>query len=459
MSKIELRRNKAPKLSRRSFLAGSGIAMSLPLMEAMLPTGKTAFAADGPSRILSVHTGNGIHMQTFTPSADGRNYSLPQTLEPLSKLKNKMMVLTGIQNSPAKPPGGVGDHGSGSGGFLTCSTVNRSTTNLRAATSMDQVIAQNLNAGTKFQTIDLSVDGNSGKGGNCDSQYSCIYLRNLSWTSPTNAKHTEGNPRTAFDNIFKDISGGGNTGGQQQAQISELNKSVIDSVLSDVNRLEKQLGATDREKLQEYLTGIRDIERQLDNVDTMPVNACSPGAAPASSGPSDNTYRERTKAFSDIIAMAFQCDLSRVATYMMSKGLSGRVYKHLGHGNNHHNLSHHAGDGGKHAQLRAIDKYHMSELAYLCEKLDNMTDVTGQSILDSTVVYYSSEISDGNAHNHDNLPILLIGSCNGYFDVGRHVKFGSKPELGSLYLSFMDAMGVRQNRFGISSSPLSGITT
>ncbi len=458
MSKIELRRNKAPQLNRRSFLAGSGVAMSLPLLEAMLPTGKTAFAQNqNASRILTVHTGNGLQMDTFTPSGTGSNYSLPATLQPLSGLKDKLMVLTGVQNSPAKPSG-AGDHGAGSGGFLTCASVKRSTSDLRAATSMDQVIAQKLNAGTKFQSIDVSVDGNSGKGGNCDNNFSCVYMRNLSWTTPTKPKPTEGNPRTAFDKLFQDVSSGNNSGNSQLQQIEALNKSVIDSVLEDVKKLENQLGTTDRAKLQEYLTSIRDIERQLSTTPSVPVSACSPGSRPGSSSPSNDNYRARSRAFSDIIAMAFQCDLSRVATYMLSKGLSGRVYKHLGLGNNHHNISHHANQTSKRNQLKQIDKYHMTELAYLCEKLNNARDVTGKSILDSTVVYYSSEVSDGNRHNHDNLPILLIGSCNNYFKVGQHVRLGSKPELGQLYLSFMDAMGVPQGKFGISNSKLNGIS-
>ena len=451
MSKIELRRNKAPKLSRRSFLAGSGVCMSLPLLEAMLPFGKTAFAQNigSPARMITVFTGNGIHMQTWTPSTTGANYSLPATLQPLAAVKNDMLVLTGIENAPGKPSG-AGDHGSGSGAFLTCVQVRRSTSDLYAAVSMDQVAAKKIGGATRFASLELGIDAGGGVGGNCDNNYSCAYLRNISWSSPSTPMPKIDDPRQAFNRLFSDISNTGSSNNSQLQKLAALDKSVIDNVLADVNKLNTQLGTTDRQKLQEYLTSIRELETRLSSSTPTSGGACSVPAMPGTG----LSYHAKSRAMNDIMVMAFQCDLTRIVTHMLSKGLSGQQYTHLGISNGHHNISHHASRQSNYDMLKKIDKYHMEELAYLVTKMKATTDVQGKNLLDSSVVYYSSEVSDGNKHNHDNLPVLLIGSCNGYFKTGRHVQFSNKPQLASLYMSMLDAVGAPVSSFGNSTSKL-----
>ncbi len=440
MKRIETKINKAPKLSRRSFLGGTGVCISLPLLEAMLPTGKTAFAQSAsPTRMITVFTGNGIHMQTWTPNATGRNYTLPETLEPLAPLKNDMLVLTGIENAPAKP-NGVGDHGAGSGGFLTCSSVRRSTSDLLAAVSMDQVAAQRIGGATRFASLQLGINAGGGIGGNCDNNFSCAYLRNISWSTPKTPMPKISDPRQAFDRLFSDLSDSGSNAEIQR--LATLNKSVIDNVLEDANRLEAQLGSNDRAKLQEYLNSIRELEEQLEMEPS--AGSCNPPVRPGS----NLNYQEKSRAMNDIMVMAFQCDQTRIISHMLSNGLSGQRYSHLGIGNGHHSISHHGSRQSNYDQLKKIDKYHMEELSYLAQKLKATTDIQGKSLLDSTVIYYSSEISDGNRHNHDNLPILLIGSANGYFDTGRHIRYSGRPPLANLYTSMLEAVGAPVDRFG-----------
>lgn len=446
---IDLKRNRAPKLNRRSFLAGSGIALSLPLLEAMLPIGKTAFAAESsPGRMITVFTGNGIHMQTFTPTQTGSTFTLPATLQPFVPVQSDMLVLTGIENAPAKI-GGTGDHGKGSGAFLTCAPARKSPTDLFSATSMDQVAAQVIGSATKFPSLELSIDGGGGIGGNCDNNYSCAYMRNISWSTPTTPQPSISNARQAFDRLFSSLPTG-----NPQANISAINKSVIDAVLADVNRLNKQLGTNDREKLQEYLNSIRQLETQLaSGGQTQPVGACMAPTRPEST----LDYRATSRAMNDIMVMAFQCDLTRIATYMLSSGLSGRQYSHLGISSGHHSISHHGGLQSNYDLLQKIDKYHMEEVSYLVQKLKATKDIQGNNLLDSTVVYYSSEISDGNYHNHDNLPILLFGKCNGRFKTGRHIKYTNRPQLASLYLNMLEAVGAPQASFGNSSTKLTDL--
>jgi len=441
MKRIELRRNKAPRLNRRSFLAGSGICMSLPLLEAMLPFGKTAFAQNvsSPPRLIAVFTGNGIHMQAWTPSETGANYNLTPSLQPLAPVKNDMMVLTGIENSPAKPDG-VGDHGAGSGGFLTCTSVKRTTSEIYAATSMDQIAAQRMGGATRFASLQLGVDEGGGVGGNCDNNYSCAYLRNISWSSPTTPMPKISDARQAFDRLFSDVSDMG--GNEELQRLAALNKSVIDGVLEDVKLLEAQLGVNDREKLQGYLSSIRELEQRL-------ASEQGGGSCSVPERPGQNlNYQQKSRAMNDIMVMALECDLTRVISFMQTNGANGRQYTHLGINNGHHNISHHGSRQSNYDQLKKIDKYHMEELSDLAQKLKNTRDIQGKALLDSSMLYYSSEISDGNRHNHDNLPILLIGSCNGYFNTGRHLAFEGRPPLGNLYTTMLEAMGVSIDKFG-----------
>ena len=454
MSQIELRRNKAPKLNRRSFLAGSGIAMSLPLLEAMLPTGKTAFAqSDTPSRLITMFTGNGMWMDSWTPKSEGRDFELSPSLAPLAPVKDNVLVLSRLHNSVVgNLPGG---QARGSAGFLTCSPITPGP--LQAGISMDQVIAQQVGSATQFPTLDYAIDGGDGTtlqgvDRNCDNGLSCAYLRQISWSSPTTPVPNESDPRKAFDRLFSQ-----NNNNSYLKRITAYDKSVLDSIRKDANQLEKQLGIKDKEKLQEYLASVQELEARLKtnaDIESEMQKACSSFDRPALT---DSLYHEKSRAFNQIMVMALQCDLSRVITYMFSNGGSGRTYSHLGISTHHAGISRFAqfGPGAHRDNQQKIDKYHTEELADLCIKLDNTIDVTGKSLLDSTVVYRGSNFTDNATQSQYSLPVVLVGSCNGYFDVGQHIRYAEPgKELGSLYLNIMEAMGTPQTQFATSTEKL-----
>lgn len=445
MTQIELRRNKAPKLNRRSFLAGSGVCMSLPLLEAMLPTGKTAFAQDAtPGRMLVFFTGNGCHMQTFTPSAAGNfngNFGSATSLNPLRDIAGDITTIKGLHNDPMR--GETGDHGKGSGAFMTCARVEKN--RISSHTTMDVIAARQIANQTRFQNLHLGID-NVG-GGFPDNGYSAAYMGNISWENATTPSPRENDPQRLFNRLFSgdlpDTGGGVDTRGA-------VNKSVIDAVLADVNRLESKLGMADREKLQGYLSGVRDLERQLsfEEPDMNQSSACErPNIG------SNGNFVRNSRLFNDLMVMAFTCDLTRVISYVFSNGLNGRQYSNLGIGRGHHDISHHGNNQGNFDLLKKIDTYHMEEYADLCKKLKATTDIQGKSLLDSCMVLYSSEIADGNSHSHYNLPIVMAGKGNGRIRSGRHIDTNS-GKIADLFVAMMQHVGANVNSFGNSTGPL-----
>lgn len=447
MTQIELRRNKTPRLNRRSFLAGSGVCMSLPLLEAMLPVGKTAFGQDAtPGRMLVFFTGNGCWMQTFQPSAP-RNFVTDgfgnaSSLEPLSDIRGDILSIKGLHNDPMR--GQTGDHGKGSGAFMTCDVVAKNT--IDSTRTMDVIAAEAIKDQTRFRNLHLGID-NPGSGFP-DNGFSAAYMGNISWESDTAPVPKETSPQRLFDRLFSgdlpNNSGGVDTRGA-------VNKSVIDAVLADINRLENKLGVADREKLQGYIAGVRELERQLD---AAPPEMNQGGSCEKPNLGQGGDYVRNSRLFNDLMVMAFTCDLTRVISYMFSNGLGGRRYSNLGISADHHSISHHAGMASQQALLRQIDRYHMEEYADLCKKLKAAKDIQGNSLLDSCMVMYSSEIADGNSHSHYDLPVLIAGKGNGKVNTGRHIT-ASSDRMANLFLAMMQHVGANVNSFKNSTGPLS----
>ena len=446
MSQIKLRRNKAPKLNRRSFLAGTGVCLSLPLLEAMLPAGKTAFAQNvgSPGRMLTFFTGNGCHMQTFTPGSTGDfsgGFRGATTLDPLRDLWQDITTIKGLHNDPMR--GETGDHGKGSGAFMTCARVQKNT--ISSHTTMDVIAARQIRDQTPIQNLHIGLD--RAGSGFPDNGYSAAYLGNISWENSSTPVTKEVDPQRLFNRLF---SGDLPTGGSGADTGVAVNQSILDVVLEDINRLNNQLGTADREKLQGYLSGVRDLESRIQNSasnEPPPTSCQKPNIGSASS------FSAKSPLMNDLMVMAFTCDLTRVISYMFSNGLTGRSYNNIGVGGSHHNISHHGGRSSDHEKLRKIDRYHMEQLADLCKKLKAQTDIQGNSLLDSCFVYYSSEIADGNSHSHYNLPIVLVGKANGNIRPGRHIDFGNN-RLANLYLNMMRHVGANVNSFGDSNGGL-----
>lgn len=434
------------ELSRRTLLRGAGTLMALPVLEQMLPSIARAqsMGVPAPRRLVAFYVPCGIHMQTFTPAATGTGYALTPTLQPLAPYKAKFNVITGLANYPAQPDG-PGDHASGTGAFITNKHPFKTNgTNIQNGISLDQIAAGTLKQYTKIPSLELGTDG-GGATGDCDSGYSCAYARNIAWAGPSTPLPKETNPSLVFNRLF----GSGDTNATQ-AQIQKrkaYKQSVIDFVREDAKSLETRLGTTDKKKIDEYLTAVRELELRVQSIEEGPT--CTPGADPGNPG----DIRDRTKAMLDVLALALQCDQTRVATFMLGNAGSNRVYSFLGLSDGHHTYSHHQSVAANYAALQKIDYWEVEQLAYLFGKLDAMVEPDG-TVLDNSLIFFSSEIEDGNAHRHTNMPIILGGRAGKTIAAGRHLKFSGNPSVGQLFISMLNKTGIPTTQFGDASQEL-----
>jgi hypothetical protein len=428
-------------LSRRTFLRGAGTLVALPLLDAMLDApGARAQAATPPRRFFAFYVPNGIVMDAWTPSSEGEGYALTPILQPLANLKSDVVVLSGLRNFAAFAQGdGPGDHARGTGCFLTATHLRKTEgSDIRNGVSVDQIIAEASSGQTRFSSLELGCEGGGSTGG-CDSGYSCAYSRNISWAGPATPMPKETNPRAAFDRLF---SGTNPTEtAEARARRKRLKHSVLDYVKADAARIQAKVGARDKAKLDEYLSGVRDIEARLD----APEGAvCAPPSRPEGVPGDTQAY---VRLMLDITATAFACDVTRVATFMLGNGGSGRSYPFLGVSDAHHEISHHQGDQAKIDKLQIIDTWEVEQLAYFLEKLKGI-DEAGQNVLFHSTVFFSSEIEDGNSHFHGNLPVLVAGQGGGTIRTGRHVRVPDETPIANLFLSLIGSAGGSAATFG-----------
>ncbi len=442
-------------LHRRTLLRGLGTTMALPFLEAMLP--RFASAAPGsPKRFVAFYTPCGIHMQDWTPQNTGAGYTATPILSALvaAGIKDNVNVLTGLKNDPARPDG-AGDHASGTGGFLTAAhPFKTSGANIKNGISVDQVIANALKGKTKFPSLELGVDGGAANG-DCDSGYSCAYARNIAWAGDATPIAKETNPGQAFDRLFAGVDP--NQNAAAAAKRKKDKQSVIDAVKSDADRITQKVGTADKKKIDEYLTGVRTLEKRLQD-DTGGPTVCGPSQAKPTSANNWQDIRPHSEAMFDIIKMAFECDLTRVVTFMLQNAGSGYVHRFLqvdgsDLSRGHHDLSHHQKNDYNFRALSAISKWEVEQYAKLCAKLKSSKDGDGNTMLDNSYVFFSSEITDGDAHNHDNMPVLFAGKAGG-IATGRHLRFNDTPPLANLYVHAINACGGSVTKFGDSTGSL-----
>lgn len=389
---------KRLQLSRRTFLGGAAAVISLPFLEAMTPFSSDVYAAgSGTSRMIPWYTPCGFHMAEFKPNQIGANYDLKQILTPLAEVQHYVSVISGLNNAPARPDG-AGDHAAGTGSFLTATHVKKTEgSDIQNAISVDQVVARAIaqNNPTAIESLQVGLDG-GGSAGGCDSGYSCVYARNISWAGPQSPLPKEANPLTLFNRLFAGLDPG--VSAAEEAKRKKYDLSILDYAVKDLNRLNTKLGAWDKLKLDEYLTGVRALETRIGMLD----NATMCGIPAEPGGNYDVT--EKAEVMADIITTAFQCDLTRVASFMLSNAGSGRRYSFLGIPDGHHDLSHHQSLQANYDKLTTIGNWEIQQFAYLLKKLKATEDGPGKNLLDSTSLFMSSEITDGNRHNHDDRP-------------------------------------------------------
>ncbi len=441
-------RNRVP---RRTFLRGLGTAISLPMLDAMTPAfaSKLDLQTNAPCRLAFAYVPNGIIMKSWTPTAEGANFEIPSTLEPLSPYRKNWMLLSGLTHNNGRALGdGAGDHARAAGSYLT--GVHPRKTNgadIRNGISVDQVAAEAIGGTTRFRSIELGTE-HGRQVGNCDSGYSCAYSNSISWRSETSPMPPEVNPRLVFERLFGIT--GANNDPTTRAKRMRYEKSILDFVQEDTQSLKVELGPTARRKRDEFLFAIREVERRIEtaerDTEKKIPSISQPGGIPMD-------YAEHLRLMFDLQVLAFQTDLTRITTFMLGREGSNRPYREIGVPEAHHGLTHHLGDAKKIADVSKINRYHMEQFAYFIGKLQSTPDGDG-TLLDHSMVVYGSGLADGNRHTHHDLPVLMAGGGCGTLRTGHHIRFPQETPMTNLYLSLLDRVGVRPETLGDSNGQL-----
>ena len=441
-------------ISRRTILRGLGTSMALPWLEAMAPAVTKVASAAGPAsaaprRLAFFYVPNGVHMPDWTPAGGGPGLALPEILQPLAPFKDDLLVLTGLTQDGARAHGdGGGDHARSLASFLTGThPLKTAGFGIKAGVSVDQHAAAQLGKATRFPSIELGIDRGA-QSGNCDTGYSCAYSSNISWRSESTPMAKEINPQLVFERLFAGQLS--NETAEARAKREKYRKSVLDFVLEDARQLRAKLGQVDRQKVDEYLSSVRELESRLSRVDEAPAVDLK-GVRQPTGIPKDN--REHIRLMFDVLALAFQTDSTRISTFVFANEGSTKSYKFLGVPEGHHDLSHHGKDADKQAKIKKINIYHVEQFAYFLEKLRSIREGEG-NVLDHSMILYGSGISDGDRHNHDDLPILVAGKGGGTIKGGRHLVYPKNTPLNNLYLSMLDRLGLPTKSLGDSTGAL-----
>jgi hypothetical protein len=465
-------------LSRRNFLRGVGAVIALPALESFMPRLSAAALAEAsamgavtstgaPLRLAFFQFANGTHPAKWWPTGEGSDFQLNETMEALNPVKDKIQVLGGLGLEPATAgPDGAGDHGRAGGSFLTGVRVKKTQgADFRSGVSVDQIIAQQIGHVTPFKSLEISCD-KLRTAGDCDSGYACVYQHNMAWASPTSPIAPEVNPRLLFERLF----GSGSPAERKQNLLmrQRQQRSILDYVTNEGRGIARELAAAggldrrsgelsfrDREKLDQYLTSVREIEQRIERAEKSTASHASPGIETPAGIP--ESFTEYVRLQMDMLHLAFETDNTRVATFLLAGDGSNRSFDEIGIPDGHHYCTHHGNKPDLIAKTCVIDKWYCSQFAYFLDKLEKTKDVDGKSILDNSMVLYGCGNGDGNRHTHANLPIILAGRGGGALNSGRFVQH-EPANLTNLYLSLLDRMGAKGvERFGDSTGRLANI--
>jgi hypothetical protein len=444
-------------LPRRTFLKGLGAAIALPYLDAMSPAlARSASAADAASarqaqRLIFTYIPNGVTMEAWTPAAAGSTFEYTRILKPLEAFRDRTLVLSGLAHKNAYALGdGPGDHARAAACYLTGVHPKKTAgADIKNGVSVDQIAAQHIGATSRFPSLELGCD-DSRTVGNCDSGYSCAYTNSLSWRSDTAPNPPETNPRLVFERLFGSFDAGLDP--ETRAKRRASRSSVLDLVTDRTSDLVKTLGSSDKRKVDEYLSSIREVERRIQMAEQdmtgLPEGFEKPTGIPV-------TYDEYASLMFDLQVLALQADLTRVITMMMGREGSMRTYPEIGVPDPHHPLTHHRNTPEWIEKVTQVNAFHMGLFAKFVEKLQATPDGDG-SLLDQTLVVYGSGIADGDRHTHTDLPVLLVGGA-GSLKMGRHVRYEDVP-MTNLYLTVLDRVGVRAETIGDSTGRVEHLT-
>ena len=436
-------------LHRRTLLKGMGGVLALPLLDAMIPAG--TLLAQTPAKAVRrfglVYVPNGMAMKSWTPSIAGAGFEFSPILKPLEPFREKLLVVAGLDNVARG-----GAHAGRSTGFLTgvvpgdglgASRVGEY--EISASVSADQIMAQHVGRETQLASLEVALESRD-TSGSCDAGYSCVYTNTVSWRGPKTPLPMEYNPRVVFEQLFGDA---GSTDSKTRMSRIKEERSVLDSLLGRVSDLERELGPHDRTRLGEYLEAVRDVERRIQKAEEQSARELpvldQPAGVPA-------TYEEHARLMFDLQLLAYQCDLTRVITFMMGREVSGRTYPEAGVPEAHHPTSHHRDEPELIDKIRKINTFHTGLFAEYVKKLDATPDGDG-SLLDHMMLMYAAGMSDSNRHDPTNLPIVLLGG--GYqARMGRHLVYPKGTPFVNLAMTMMDKLGVPAEHLGSSTGKL-----
>lgn len=441
-------------LSRRTFLRGLGTAISLPMLDAMVPAlGWARGAAPAaPLRMCFVYVPNGMVMSNWTPAAEGRGFAFTPILKPLEPFRDQTLVLSGLGDHNANALGaGAGDHARASASYLTGAHPRESGSDLYAGVSADQIAANAIGHQTRLPSIELGLEDNRVVG-LCDSKYSCAYTSCISWKAPATPLPPIANPKQVFDRLFAFAGSEPGVDPATAARRARYRQSILDGAVAETKALASSVGPADRRKIDEYLTSIREIELRIQRVQQEKQEGRVPRPSIDRPAGTPADYGEHAALIFDLLALAFQADLTRVGTMMIGRESSIRSYDQIGIPEPHHQLSHHRNDPAALAKLTKIQTYHVGLFAKFVAKLQSMKEADG-SVLDHSMVLYGAGISDSNRHTHEKLPTLLVGNGLGA-KTGRHVDYKKDVPVTNLLLTMLDRMGVRPGRLGDSTGML-----
>ena len=436
-------------LPRRTFLRGVGATLALPLLDSMIParTLLAQTAAKPLPRLGFVYVPHGAIMDKWTPATEGAGFEFTPILKPLEPFRDRLNVVSGLGHRAADT---TAVHSLSPTTWL--SGVRPKATqgvDAYAGVTADQIAAQQIGQDTVLPSMELATEDHSGLIGSCDRDYGCIYMNTLSWRTPTTPMPMEINPRKVFERMF----GQGGSATERLARIKE-DKSILDAITRDVASLQVQLGPSDREMMTQYLENVREIERRIQRAEQSQGDEDLTLPARPAGVPFD--YEEHIKLMYDLMALAYQADVTRVMTFMISREVSNRTYPQVGVTDGHHAISHHQNRAEKMEKNVKIQTYNLSQFGYFLDKLRNTPDGDG-SLLDHAVLLYGSNMSNSNAHDHFPLPNLVIGGAAGRMKGGRHLKYTDHTPMTNLLVTMLDKVGVKQESLGDSSGLLTNL--
>ena len=427
-------------LPRRTFLQGTGVAVALPLLDAMAPA-MTALAttqAKPVRRLGYVYMPMGSDISRWTPPGEDVLKELSPILRPLEPVKNYLTALTNMQLKNAYP----GSHATSNSAYLSCAKAKLTeNTDYYLGTTADQIAAKQIGQDTLLPSLELGMDLLDIVG-KCDDGYACVYQNNLSWSSPTTPLPYEAHPRKVFERLFGE---GGSA--EERGRTLKKKASLLDRLKSDISRLQQELGASDRGKVTEYLDTVREVERRIQIAEAGVAENPEPDLERPVGVPA--SYADHARLMFDLQVLALQADITRVITFQLARETSTRSYTEIGVAEPHHPLTHHGNDPEKIAKVAKISEYHVSLFAYFLKKLRSIPDGDG-SLLDHSVYMYGSGMGDPNAHDHTNLPILVAGGGNGRLKGGRHIRYAASTPLANLHLTLLEKVGVLMDSFADS---------